>query len=74
MGFLRKYVEKSVQELPVLVPLEEAGTEGAKETEMRRTVTSANSLLNVWRSLVAEADGTVLLKKRQEVRTKLPGD
>ena len=63
---MRNYVKTSVQEFPILVPLEEVGMEGTKEKEMRQTVTSAHALLNVWRSLIAEADCTVLLKKRQE--------
>jgi hypothetical protein len=66
VAFLRNYVKTSVQEFPVPVPLEEAGMEGTKEKEMRRTITSAHTLLNVWRSLIAEADCTILLKKRQE--------
>lgn len=66
MAFLRNYVKKSEQEFPVLVPLEETGMDGTKETEWRRTVTSAHTLLNVWRSLIAQADSTVLLKKRRE--------
>jgi hypothetical protein len=57
VGFLKAYVKDSVQEFPVL---------GPEETELRRTVTSAHSLLNVWRSLIAQADATVLLKKRKE--------
>lgn len=57
VAFLKAYVKDSVHEVPVL---------GPQETELRRTVTSAHSLLNVWRGLIAHADATVLLKKRQE--------
>lgn len=66
VAFLKYYVKKSRQEFPILVPLEETGMEGTKETEWRQTVTSAHTLLNVWRCLVAEADCTLLLKKRQD--------
>lgn len=59
MAFLKEYVKNSEQEFPIL---------GPEETERRRTVTSAHSLLNVWRSLIAQADATVLLKKRKEDR------
>jgi hypothetical protein len=65
VAFLRAYVKDSEQEFPILVPLEETGEE-PQETEWRRTATSAHSLLNIWRSLIAEADATVLLKKRRE--------
>lgn len=68
VGFLREYVKKSVQKFPILVPLEKAAETGEKppETEERRTITSAHTLLNIWRSLIAQADATVLLKKRKE--------
>ena len=66
MAFLKAYVKDSEQEFPILVPLEETMGEEPQETECRRTVTSAHSLLNIWRSLIAEADATVLLKKRRE--------
>jgi hypothetical protein len=65
VAFLKAYVKDSEQEFPILVPLEETGEE-PQETKGRRTVTSAHSLLNIWRSLIAEADATVLLKKRRE--------
>jgi hypothetical protein len=65
VAFLRAYVKDSEQEFPILVPLEETGEE-PQETEWRRAVTSAHSLLNIWRSLIAEADATGLLKKRRE--------
>ena len=57
---------QSEQEFPILVPLEDTGMEGTRETERRRTCTSAHALLNLWRSLIAQADATVLLKKRVE--------
>lgn len=65
VAFLKAYVRDSEQEFPILVPLEETGEE-PQETEWRRTLTSAHSLLNIWRSLIAEADATVLLKMRKK--------
>ncbi|KAF4632838.1 hypothetical protein G7Y89_g5286 [Cudoniella acicularis] len=56
-AFLRGYVEDSVQEVPTL---------GPEETAKKRTITSANSLLQVWRGLIARADATVLKYKRRE--------
>jgi hypothetical protein len=50
---------------PILVPLEDRGEE-PQETECRRTLTSVHSLPNLWGCLIAEADSTVLLKKRKE--------
>jgi hypothetical protein len=64
--FLRNYVKTSVQKFPVPVPLKETGMERTKEKEIRRTIISAHTFLNVWKSLIAEADCTVFLKKRQE--------
>jgi hypothetical protein len=63
--FLTNYVQSSKVEFPILVPLEQTAP-ATPETETRQTVTSANSLLNVWRSLIAEADRTVLLARRKE--------
>jgi hypothetical protein len=56
-AFLRRFVTDSVQRVPTL---------GPEEYEWKRTVNSANTLLNVWRCLVAQADSTVLLAKRQK--------
>jgi hypothetical protein len=73
VAFLKAYVKDSQQEFPILVPLEETGEE-PQETEWRRTITSAHSLLNIWRSLIAEADATVLLKKgRMTMRKRISG-
>jgi hypothetical protein len=58
---LRGYVEDSVQEVPTL---------GPEETAKKRTITSANSLLQVWRGLIARADATVLKHKRREDPSK----
>jgi hypothetical protein len=60
-AFLRGYVEDSVQEIPTL---------GPEETVKKRTITSANSLLQVWRGLIARADATVLKHKRREDPSK----
>ncbi|OCK91338.1 uncharacterized protein K441DRAFT_223485 [Cenococcum geophilum 1.58] len=56
-AFLWSYVEDSGQKLVVL---------GPKEYEYRRTVNSASSVTQCWRELIAEADSTVLRKRRDE--------
>ncbi len=58
-AFLQAYVRESAETVLVL---------GPEETASKPTVTSAYSLLNVWRSLIAEADATVLWDKRQKDR------
>jgi hypothetical protein len=65
VAFLKAYVKDSKQEFPILIPLGETREE-PQETEWKGTVTSAHSLLNIWRSLIAEADATVLLEKRRQ--------
>jgi hypothetical protein len=55
--FLRHYVENSKRKVLVL---------GPKESEERRALNSAASVLNCWRALIAKADSTVLLIKRRE--------
>jgi hypothetical protein len=35
VAFLKNYIEKSEQELPILVPLEDVGMEGTRETVSR---------------------------------------
>src|SRR5947207_12733359 len=57
--FLDSYVENSKRYFLVL---------GPKERELRRTVTSAATVREVWRALIAEADRTVLRDKRQQDR------
>ena len=56
-AFLRRFVKDSVTRVPTLRP---------EEYELKRTINSANTLLNVWRSLIAQADATVLLDKKAE--------
>ena len=56
-AFLRAYVKYSFQQVPIL---------GPEEYEEKQTVTSANTLLNVWRCLIAQADATVLLDQRRK--------
>ncbi|KAI0388289.1 hypothetical protein F5Y17DRAFT_463852 [Xylariaceae sp. FL0594] len=56
-SFLRTYVELSVQKRPVL---------DAREYEYKRTLTSAFSLTEVWRRLVASADHEVMKRQRRE--------
>ncbi len=58
-SFLHMYVESSWQERVVLGPEERAPV---------RTVNSAQSLIEVWRRLVAAADWKVLRLKRRELR------
>ena len=55
--FLRRFVTDLVQRVPTL---------GPEEYQLKRIVNSANTLLNVRRCLIAQADSTVLLAKRQE--------
>ncbi|KAI9658227.1 MAG: hypothetical protein M1821_002359 [Bathelium mastoideum] len=55
-AFLRRFVVDSVHTVPAL---------GPEEQERKQAVTSANTLLNVWRCLIAKADDTVLREKRK---------
>jgi hypothetical protein len=59
-AFLRRFVKDSVKRVPTL---------GPEKYELKRTLNSANTLLNVWRSLIAQADATVLLDKRRKDRS-----
>ena len=54
-AFLRRFVKDSVKRVPTLRP---------EEYELKRTLNSANTLLNVWRSLIAQADATVLFNSQ----------
>jgi hypothetical protein len=60
-SFLRFFVKRSVRKVLSL------GPEEYKEKQM---ITSANSLLNCWRNLIAHADATVLKEKRDEEPSK----
>ncbi|KAK3938590.1 hypothetical protein QBC46DRAFT_439975 [Diplogelasinospora grovesii] len=55
--FLQSYVENSEELCPCL---------GLEEYEWKRTVTSAVSVLNVWRSLIGMADSIILLERRRQ--------
>jgi hypothetical protein len=57
LSFLRFFVKRSVRKVFSL---------GPEEYEERQMITSANSLLACWRSLIALADATVLKEKRNE--------
>ena len=54
--YLQSYVKDSMQRVPVL---------GPQESEDRRTVNSASSVIQCWRELIAEADATVLRDQRE---------
>ncbi|KAK1975228.1 hypothetical protein LZ30DRAFT_638987 [Colletotrichum cereale] len=56
-SFLRWYIEESIEQRVCL---------GKEEYEWKRTVNSAVTIMEVWKSLLAYADANVLQKKRTE--------
>ena len=55
--FLQSYTENSTRLRPSL---------GPQEYEWERAVTSASSILHLWRSLLGMADSTILQEKRRQ--------
>jgi hypothetical protein len=55
--FLETYTKNSLRKFLVL---------GPKEYEIRRALNSAASVTHCWRSLIAQADSTILSDKRQQ--------
>ena len=61
--FLKIYIKNSEQKFSILILLKKM-RERLQKTKYRKTIISTHNLLNIWKSLIVEANATVFLKKK----------